>query len=528
MARRATTGRTYAKYSSNQEGDAKMRTSTLRSIMNGGETKTQHVPQIVEFMNIADYSQATTSAVDIDEPLFQPSPPEVNFEDYQPFQTYKKLLYMRNNDNVARRIKVVPPDSPFFRVSPPKPAKKGQKLDKGGKVAAGMEVCFTVTFKPQSRQAYSYNMVCVTEREKFIVPINAVGTRPCLDFPDQYDFGTSPVKFTQTKTIMVRNVGQLSGKFSLRTNSPFKVSCDKTFADVGEAVQITLEFLPTQAREYEEELTIEYDDSDRFVYMKLLGTATNVDVGLNKNVVDLSSQYISLQAHNTIRLQNRSSVPVKFAWKSFGTMQEERVERTRLHEELGNMQATEAQAIDAQAYAEDSDGELSDDEGLPMAKRREISALSRKYKNLRKAVEEDPLHFANDNFTVEPIAGEIWANSEVEVTVTFMPHNAALYETIGYVDVHGRESRLPVRLRGEGIGPKAGFSFDVLDIGDVFINSEHKYQLELINRGDIPCKYALQSHPMPFGPKFAFTPDSGVLEVGQPLARRHVLLRDPG
>ncbi|CAM9472886.1 unnamed protein product, partial [Choristocarpus tenellus] len=48
-----------------------------------------------------------------------------------------------------------------------------------------MEVCFLVTFKSQEVRAYSTDLVVVTEREKFIVPIVAAGHRTALDFPDK-------------------------------------------------------------------------------------------------------------------------------------------------------------------------------------------------------------------------------------------------------------------------------------------------------------------------------------------------------
>ena len=46
-----------------------------------------------------------------------------------------------------------------------------------------------------------------------------------------------------------------------------------------------------------------------------------------------------------------------------------------------------------------------------------------------------------------------------------------------YCDVAGRESRLPLRIRGEGIGPRALFSLDSLDIGNIFVNSKHSYEV---------------------------------------------------
>lgn len=76
---------------------------------------------------------------------------------------------MRNNDRIARRIRLVPPDSPFFTVSGPRPPKKGQEF-RDGKIAAGMEACFDIVFHPEERKDYKCNLMCITEREKFIVP----------------------------------------------------------------------------------------------------------------------------------------------------------------------------------------------------------------------------------------------------------------------------------------------------------------------------------------------------------------------
>ena len=49
-----------------------------------------------------------------------------------------------------------------------------------------------------------------------------------------------------------------------------------------------------------------------------------------------------------------------------------------------------------------------------------------------------------------------------------------------YCDVIGRETRLPFRIKGEGLGPKLQFSFDSLNIENVFINSPHAYEVYMI------------------------------------------------
>jgi hypothetical protein len=43
------------------------------------------------------------SAVPIDEPIFQPSPVEVVFTQYEPLRTYEAMLCLRNNDLVSSR-----------------------------------------------------------------------------------------------------------------------------------------------------------------------------------------------------------------------------------------------------------------------------------------------------------------------------------------------------------------------------------------------------------------------------------------
>lgn len=58
----------------------------------------------------------------------------------------------------------------------------------------------------------------------------------------------------------------------------------------------------------------------------------------------------------------------------------------------------------------------------------------------------------------------------------FLPFS---YARTAYCDVTGRESRLPLRIRGDGVGPRVHFSLDTLDIGNVFINSQHSYEVNI-------------------------------------------------
>lgn len=59
--------------------------------------------------------------------------------------------------------------------------------------------------------------MCITEREKFVVPVKAIGARAILDFPDDINFPTGPVKYINSKTLLIRNTGDREAKFTLST-----------------------------------------------------------------------------------------------------------------------------------------------------------------------------------------------------------------------------------------------------------------------------------------------------------------------
>lgn len=175
---------------------------------------TRPKPRIIELLNISDYTHHVDCIVGMDEPIFQPFPPEVSFYEYEPFRTYESILYLRNNDRAARRVKVLPPASPYFSVA--RLQRGGVDSDEGTKVAYGMEVAYLITFKPDSFDDYHYDMVVCTEREKFLVPIISRGRRAALDLPDTVEFDATPARGSSTQSFVVTNVGQRKSQFTLK------------------------------------------------------------------------------------------------------------------------------------------------------------------------------------------------------------------------------------------------------------------------------------------------------------------------
>ncbi|OWK15745.1 hypothetical protein Celaphus_00004318, partial [Cervus elaphus hippelaphus] len=106
---------------------------------------------------------------------------------------------------------------------------------------------------------YAHMMTCVTEREKFIVPIKARGARAIIDFPDKLNFSTCPVKYSTQKTLLVRNIGNKDSVFHIKTHRPFSVEPSVGTLNVGESMQLEVDFEPQTVGNHSERLIVHYD-----------------------------------------------------------------------------------------------------------------------------------------------------------------------------------------------------------------------------------------------------------------------------
>jgi hydrocephalus-inducing protein len=182
------------------------------------------------------------------------------------------LLFIRNKDKVARSVKIIPPDSKLFTVTPAKKSmmttkKPGSSISSAAsdidqmstKVAPGMEISYIIKFSAQAKVDYAYDLMVVTEREKFIVPIRARGCRAMLDFPDQLDFGLVPVKFETEKPVMIRNIGEKPTKWHISVPSNFKLDQYEGILEIGQSQQLVFHFVPQEAKKYVDELRLSYE-----------------------------------------------------------------------------------------------------------------------------------------------------------------------------------------------------------------------------------------------------------------------------
>ena len=110
----------------------------------------------------------------------------------------------------------------------------------GLRVAPGMDVVYTVEFRPDQQSDYAHEVTVLTEREKLTVPVSATGSRALLDFPDWVELGEAPVRYEASKTLLVRNLGEREGRFVMRCapSDVFSVSPTEASLDVQQCSQV--------------------------------------------------------------------------------------------------------------------------------------------------------------------------------------------------------------------------------------------------------------------------------------------------
>ncbi|NXD48612.1 HYDIN protein, partial [Corvus moneduloides] len=455
--------------------------------------KKLNLPQIVQPQDKPETSHHKFSAVYPDHRSLQPFPPEVVFQNYTPGEVYEMPVVLRNRDKVPQQVKVTWESSPYFQLVGPS--------GMCHKVPPGLSITIHILFTPWQNKDYFHQLLCITEREEFIVPICAVGARAVLDFPDLLDFSECPVKYSSEKTLLVHNLGNRTARYHLSTQSPFSVTPEVGTLGVGDVVQVTVGFQPLQSGDHSASLVVHYDTGEN-THTSLHGTAVDVHIRLDRDTVTVGKTYITMSNHTTVRIHNLSGITARFQWKAFDTQEEEDQLKLRQYHRLCRQE-------------KDKLSDFLKERRVDTTHREHSALLTRTIQRERARLQGDPMLFNNDIFSLEPKEGEIRPNCSAEINVFFKPQAARVYEQAVYCDISGRETRLPLLLIGEGLGPQLHFSFEELDIGEVFVRAAHSYEAILLNNGPIEAPFRLAPPATAMSSCFAFLPQEGIVAPGR-------------
>ncbi|XP_038153742.1 hydrocephalus-inducing protein homolog [Cyprinodon tularosa] len=415
------------------------------------------------------------------QPIFQPYPSELVFQNFVPSHTYSLPLLLLNNDKEAHAVTVVPESSEYFNVKGPGNGRV--------KVAPGLTASFMVFFTPQENKDYSLRLLCVTSSERFEIPVRAIGPRAILDFKDDIRLPPCVVKASTEKNHFVSNIGKRKAKFKLRTQSPFSVTPSSGMVDVGEGIPVTVAFHPMTVGDFQEDLLLLYDTGE-IVHIGLFGTSEELHMRFEPEPVELKKTYISLVSSETVSLANWSDIPLKYRWTVWPSQAKDDLLLSRENSMLRQQEEKKKENMCLPVQCE------FDPTTIHHVERQESKSLSL------------------SGITLAPAKGEIWPKTTATFNIIFKPEEAKVYQHTLYCDVTGSESPLPLRIKGEGLGPKLKLNFNIMDMKDVFIGDKDHYEVQITNKGLIDAPFRFSCPDSTFGRCFSISPKEGVVSPG--------------
>ncbi|NWY10771.1 HYDIN protein, partial [Aphelocoma coerulescens] len=330
-------------------------------------------------------------------------------------------------------------------------------------------------------QDYSHELSCTSGKETIVVPIRAIGGRPILDFPDQLDFPVCIVKCSNEKILLVQNTGNLEAHYEMSTKSPFSVVPARGTLGIGETMEVTVKYQPLRTGDHDTPLCFVPGET---IQTKLHGEAIDLNIGLSTYSVELEKTYITMSCHTTVVIKNRSDTTTHFQWKTYPNEEEENRKKKR----LGFVGAFE--------WFRSSKPSLK------------LGCVSLGFRSSALCI---PVPFI-----LQPrMEGEIRPNSSAKIKVTFKPQEALEYRSVAYCNISGHEIRLPLKLRGEGKGLEVELSCHTLNLGNIYVNTTHAYEVDLINKGLIDAHFTFVPPTAHVANCFEFVPRKGIIAPGE-------------
>ncbi|GAA47251.1 hydrocephalus-inducing protein homolog, partial [Clonorchis sinensis] len=385
---------------------------------------------------------------------------------------------------VAHSIKILQADNPYFVLMPGK--------HKSTRVAAGLTLSLIVAFTPEDLRDYKHELICVTDRELYSIPVDCIGPRAVLDIPDEITFDDTPIRHTSSKNLIVRNNGNATACVTMIVDAPFTILPAEWTVQPNGFIETTVTFCPHESGEYAERLHAVLATGEQ-LEIGMRGRGVIAPVRLDPAYVVVPDTYVGLSTVQTTRIINESSIPMIFTWSQCG----ERDEGSDVKPSDSVMSQMFVNTISFLYFQS-------------FRRSRVCAELSRSFDTQIGTCQCCPLSL----FQVDPVEGIVRPFSEKEITVAFCPQEGKAYDQTAYCDITGRTERLAMHVKGTGVGPKVQFSFACLDMGKIFIGSKHSYELVLANVGCIDAMFTIRTADKHFGTCFAFTPDDGLITPG--------------
>lgn len=419
--------------------------------------------------------------------VFEVRPREIVFADFVMHESYEVALSLKNISREAQFVRVRQSHDRFVTLVSPLPHAKSTK------VAPGLTVVYKVVFRSEDERDYSSDIIVTTSQEEFTIPLRAIANRGRLDLPESFAVSPSPVKCSGSTTLFLRNKGKLDCQWRAVCQAPFAISPSSgVVPSEGGVLPVSIVFTPPKLQTYSGSIVFLLGPEENAVQeLPVSGSAMELSIIQDKSEALFPDTFVTLESQVMISVRNESDRTIHFTWKA---------EQTDHQEKCATENAI-AEQSGALTYAV-----LSNAEHESTRQR-----LAREYiDHLTKGGRV----FDDDVFTIEPVSGVIYGKGSREFIVTFNPQLAVSYLSTAYLDIEGKNQRLPLQMKGKGLAPLCELEFTTLDIGDIVVGAVHEYRVEIINKGCVEARYKVMPQDTLMGRKFSFSPPEGVLPPG--------------
>ncbi|EFN63971.1 Hydrocephalus-inducing protein [Camponotus floridanus] len=431
---------------------------------------------------------------------FKATPCIVLFQQFIPGNVYNMTLTIRNVTKISRHLKLSRNPDPFFSV-------EYHGLNYSTMVAPGLVHVYNVRFNPAEKRDYEYRVEFINDTEIFAVPVIgqinivlAIGSRPILDIPDRIEIPATAVKIPSSKTILVRNVGDIPAIFNFYSDNPsFSVEPSKGILEEEETMQFTANFLSEKSGEFKANLFLNYESGEKLC-LTLQSLAINCTIRIDRASIRMEDTYLGLSRSKLLTIYNRSDYIVKFQWMRFkdkNTDIQRKEEYKTLFQLVHNMETVRCVSLVHYNICLPDIHEL---------------ICQRIYTDEIACLMNENFHYNHMSFLLTPEKGEIWPQSFIDITVFFRAMEIGEISSVAYLEITGREDRIALSLHGTGKGPVFHFNVNTIDVKNIFLCSVHNYEIVAANKGHICGTLIYKAKPTDFGGTINVSPSALTLK----------------
>ena len=375
---------------------------------------------------------------------FSIEPQEVIFKDYQSGSIYQIDLKILNRTQLLTSFKYIPPMTENFTIKNVIYPKKDSSL-----IAPGMYAKMQILFNAQTMDNFEDEIIILTEKIAFKVPIKAIRDKPAIILRNPLDCGKCLVGDKIEKHFLCKNNGgDAHFKFyiegqeqnkqkdypgvsqedligALQNNSvsnellvvpPFTVFPQEFYLYKGMSQNISVTFCPIEEGIVEKKLILACDTTKLQYILK--GEQIKVDIIIKTlDGLDMSKQYLEKEEKKEVKIEEIKDIV------------DDEEEKEEKHKKLVLLnKISEKQEKLESLLFEDTYPFASRKRVLVM---KNISTLPIKYHwSIYDFYHQNEFNMTGDEtfFTIEPEEGVFKSKEEITFIITFKPINSVIYE----------------------------------------------------------------------------------------------------